>query len=48
VANALSRRLNGVEVQLHVQAFGESAPRDTNTTRDGRRQNRRVTVVLPE
>ncbi len=48
VANALSRRLDGVDVRLHVQAFGESSPRATNATDEGRRQNRRVIVVLPE
>jgi outer membrane protein OmpA-like peptidoglycan-associated protein len=48
VANALSQRLDGVNVQLHVQAFGESSPRASNTTDEGRRQNRRVIVVLPE
>jgi OmpA-OmpF porin, OOP family len=48
VARALSRRLTDVDVRLQVQAFGETSPRDTNRTADGRRQNRRVTVVLPE
>lgn len=48
VARALSARLDQAGVSLQVQAFGESDPRKTNQTDKGRRQNRRVTVVLPE
>jgi len=47
VAVALSNRLDGVDVRLRFRGLGETHPRDTNRTADGRRNNRRVTVVLP-
>ncbi|GAB3253714.1 hypothetical protein GCM10027456_29210 [Kineosporia babensis] len=48
VAQALSDRLDQVDVRLEVQGFGERSPRRPNVTDAGRRENRRVTVVLPE
>ena len=50
VATALQdefAKLSGVDVSLSPQGFGESDPIDTNNTTAGRRNNRRVTIVLP-
>jgi outer membrane protein OmpA-like peptidoglycan-associated protein len=50
VAGALQgelAQLNGIDVELAPQAFGESDPIATNGSEAGRKQNRRVTIVLP-
>ena len=48
VAEALRVELGGVAVKLSPQGFGERLPADTNSTPEGRANNRRVVIVLPE
>jgi outer membrane protein OmpA-like peptidoglycan-associated protein len=48
VANALSGYLAGGKVvEIEAQGFGESEPFKTNDTAAGRKENRRVVVVVP-
>jgi outer membrane protein OmpA-like peptidoglycan-associated protein len=51
VAEALQGELAGLPsgtVELMPQGFGESEPVGSNASTDGRRKNRRVTIVLPD
>lgn len=48
VAQVLQRELAGVPVRLEPQGFGKADPVADNGTAEGRAQNRRVTIVLPE